>query len=95
VANPPKLVPPYFTTDVFLVGFFPEFFIRDDSRPPNSTDLSQAPINERLQFSLNLGAFKHIDRGLLHTCQHSVHIGELGEDEERDLGRKSGIVKIL
>jgi hypothetical protein len=48
VANPPKLVPPYFNIDVFLVGFFPEFFIRVDSRPPNSTDVSQAPINERL-----------------------------------------------
>jgi hypothetical protein len=54
VANPPKLAPPYFNIDVFLVGFFPEFFIRDDCRPPNSTDVSLAPINERLQFYLNL-----------------------------------------
>jgi hypothetical protein len=54
VANPPKLAPPYFNIDVFLVGFFPQLFITDDSRPPNSTDVSQAPINKRLQFSLNL-----------------------------------------
>jgi hypothetical protein len=42
--------------DVFLVCLFPEFFIRDDSRPPNSTDVSVSPINERLQFSLNVSA---------------------------------------
>jgi hypothetical protein len=39
VANPPKHASPYFNVDVFLVGFFPESFIRDDSRPPNSTDV--------------------------------------------------------
>jgi hypothetical protein len=53
VANPPKLVLPYFNIDVFLVGFFPEFFIRVDSRPPNSTDVSQAPINEGLYYLYN------------------------------------------
>jgi hypothetical protein len=52
----PKLAPPYFNIDLFLVGFFPEFFIRDDSRPPISTDVSQQQITERLQFSLNLSA---------------------------------------
>jgi hypothetical protein len=45
VANTPKFAPSYFNIDVFLVGFFPELFIRDDSRPPDSTDVS--PINER------------------------------------------------
>jgi hypothetical protein len=50
VANPPQLALPYINVDVFFVGFFPEFFIRDDPRPPNSTDVSQAHINERLQF---------------------------------------------
>jgi hypothetical protein len=44
VADPPKLAPSYFNIDVFLVGFFPEVFIRDDSRPPNSIDVSQAAI---------------------------------------------------
>jgi hypothetical protein len=39
---------------VALVGFLPELFIRDESRPPDSTDVSQALINERLQFSLYL-----------------------------------------
>jgi hypothetical protein len=56
VASPPKLSLTCFNIDVFLVGFFPEFFIRDYSVPPNSTDVSQAPINERLQFPLNLSA---------------------------------------
>jgi hypothetical protein len=35
VVSPTKLAPSYFNIDVFSVGFFPEFFIRDDSRPPN------------------------------------------------------------
>jgi hypothetical protein len=54
VAIPPKLTLSYFIIVVFLVRFCPELFIRDVSRPPNSPDVSQAPINERLQFSLNL-----------------------------------------
>jgi hypothetical protein len=45
MANPPKFAPPYFNVDVFLVGFFAEFFVTDESRPPNSTDVSQAQIN--------------------------------------------------
>jgi hypothetical protein len=36
VANPPKLALPHFNVNVFFVGFFREFFFRDDSRPPNS-----------------------------------------------------------
>jgi hypothetical protein len=38
VANPAKLASSYFNIDVFLVGFFPELFIRNNSRPPNSRD---------------------------------------------------------
>jgi hypothetical protein len=34
--NPPKRAPSYFN----IVVFFPQLFIRDDSRPPDSTALS-------------------------------------------------------
>jgi hypothetical protein len=50
VANPPELAPSYFNIDVFLVGFFPEFFISDYCRRPNCTDVPEAPINEKIVF---------------------------------------------
>jgi hypothetical protein len=54
VPNPPTLSPPYFNINFFLVGLFPKFFNRGDSRPPDSTDVSQAPINERLFFLISV-----------------------------------------
>jgi hypothetical protein len=75
MANPPKLVLSYLIVDVFLVGFFPEFFIRYDSRPPNSTDVPQAPINERLQFSLISVLASHVSRPYNSAdFTHELHI---------------------
>jgi hypothetical protein len=67
VANPPKLAPLFFNIDVFLVGFYPEFFIRADTRLSNSTDVSQAPVSERLQFSFNFIAEQEIQYYTLNS----------------------------